>query len=94
MPTLGRSPAGTPSSPERSQLLNGRPRRGATLRATPVDLTDSELATVAQACRAMAHQEGERAKSLENPTVRGPIEGATRRYIALANELEAERRPR
>jgi hypothetical protein len=31
----------------------------------PLDLDDAELATAAQACRAMAHQEGERAKKLE-----------------------------
>jgi hypothetical protein len=28
----------------------------------PLDLTDAELATAAQACRAMAYLEGERAK--------------------------------
>jgi hypothetical protein len=38
----------------------------------PLDLTDAELATAATACRAMAYQEGERAKKLENPTLRGP----------------------
>jgi hypothetical protein len=43
-----------------------------------VDLTDLELATAAQACRAMVHQEGERAKRLENPTTRSPIEVAAR----------------
>jgi hypothetical protein len=31
----------------------------------PVDLTDPELAAAAQACRAMARQEGERARKLE-----------------------------
>jgi hypothetical protein len=46
----------------------------------PIDLTDAELATAAQACRAMAYQEGERAKKTENPTVRGPIENAAKRY--------------
>ena len=40
----------------------------------PLDLTDAELATAATACRAMAYQEGERAKKLENPTMRGPLE--------------------
>jgi hypothetical protein len=35
----------------------------------PPELTDAELAT---ACRAMAYQEGERAKKMENPTMRGP----------------------
>jgi hypothetical protein len=38
----------------------------------PLDLTDEELVTAATACRAMAYQEGERAKQMENPTTRGP----------------------
>jgi MoaA/NifB/PqqE/SkfB family radical SAM enzyme len=38
----------------------------------PLDLTDDELATAAQACRAMAYQEAQRAKAMENPTTRGP----------------------
>ena len=37
----------------------------------PLDLTDAELAT---ACRATAYQEGERAKKIENPTMRAPLE--------------------
>ncbi|MFZ0008126.1 MAG: hypothetical protein WAK94_07805 [Steroidobacteraceae bacterium] len=49
----------------------------------PLDLTDAELATAVQACRAMAYQEGERAKKMENPTTRGPIEAAAQRYAAL-----------
>jgi len=40
----------------------------------PLELTDAELATAATACRAMAYREGERAKALENPGMRGPIE--------------------
>jgi len=58
----------------------------------PLDLTDGELATAAQACRAMAFQEGERAKRLENPTTRAPIEQAAERYAALAEMFEAARR--
>ena len=57
-----------------------------------VDLADAELATAAQACRAMAFQEGERAKKLENPTTRGPIETAAMRYAALAEKMGAARR--
>jgi hypothetical protein len=34
----------------------------------PLELTDAELATAATAYRAMAYQEGERAKKMENPT--------------------------
>jgi hypothetical protein len=59
------------------------------LAAMPLDLTDSELATAATACRAMAYQESERAKKMENPTTRGPIEAAALRYAALAAKFEA-----
>ena len=58
----------------------------------PLDLTDTELATVAQACRAMAYQEGERAKRMENPSTRGPIERTAQRFAALAEKFEAARR--
>jgi hypothetical protein len=58
----------------------------------PLELTDAELQTAAQACRAMAYQEGERAKKLENPTTRGPIEDASKRYRALAEKFEAARK--
>ena len=58
----------------------------------PLELTDAELATAATACRAMSYQEGERAKKMENPTMRGPIESVARRYAALGEKLEAVRR--
>jgi hypothetical protein len=60
------------------------------------ELSDTELATAATACRAMAYQEGERAKKMENPTTRSPVESAARRYAALAEKLklEAARRKR
>jgi hypothetical protein len=58
----------------------------------PLDLTDAELAAAATACRAMAYQEGERAKKTENPTLRGPLENNSKRYAALAEKLEAARR--
>ena len=58
----------------------------------PLELSDAELATAATACRAMAYQEGERARKMENPTTRGPIEGASRRYAALAEKFEAARK--
>lgn len=58
----------------------------------PLDLTAEELATAATACRAMAYQGGERAKKMENPGMRGPIEAAARRYAALAEKFEAARR--
>jgi hypothetical protein len=56
----------------------------------PVDLSDAEL-TAATACRALAYQESERAKKMENPTMRGPVENAAKRYAALAGKLEAAR---
>jgi hypothetical protein len=58
----------------------------------PLDLTDTELATAATACRAMAYQEGKRAKEMENPTVRGPLENNSKRFAALAEKFEAARR--
>jgi hypothetical protein len=57
-----------------------------------LDLTDGELATAATACRAMAYQEGERAKRMENPTIRGPIENAAKRYAQLVQKFEAARK--
>jgi hypothetical protein len=60
----------------------------------PLDLTAVELATAAQACRALAFQEGERAKKMENPGMRGPIENAAQRYAALAGKFEAARKSR
>jgi len=60
----------------------------------PLDLTDAELATAATACRAMAYQEGERAKKLENPTIRGPLETNSKRFAALAEKFEAARKRR
>jgi hypothetical protein len=56
------------------------------------DLTDEELATAATACRAMAYQEGERAKKMENPTTRGPVENAAKRYAQLVEKFEAASR--
>jgi hypothetical protein len=61
----------------------------------PLDLTDAELATAATACRAMAYQEGERAKKTENPSLSPPLETNSKRYAALAEKFEAARkRPR
>jgi hypothetical protein len=61
--------------------------------AMPLDLSAEELAAAAQACRAMAYQEGERAKRMENPTTRGPIENTEKRYAALAERREPARKP-
>lgn len=61
------------------------------MRAMPLDLTAEELAIAAQACRAMAYQEGERARKMENPGMRAPLESTARRYAALAEKLEAAR---
>lgn len=58
----------------------------------PLDLSDAELSTAATACRAMAFQEGERAKTMENPGMRGPIERTAQRFASLAAKLEAARK--
>jgi hypothetical protein len=57
----------------------------------PLDLTDTELATAATACRAMAYQEEKRATQIENSTMRGPLENNAKRYAILAEKLEAAR---
>jgi hypothetical protein len=57
-----------------------------------LDLSDAELATAATACRAMAYQECERAKKMENPTMRVPLASNAKRYAALAEKLEAARK--
>ncbi len=62
--------------------------------AMPLDLTDAELSTAATACRAMAYQEGERAKKMENPGMRAPIENAAQRYAALAAKFERAKKTR
>jgi hypothetical protein len=56
-----------------------------------LDLTDAELATAATACRAMAYQEGERAKKMKNLSLRPPLEANSRRFAALAEKFEASR---
>jgi hypothetical protein len=63
-------------------------------RPMPLDLTDAELATAATACRGMAYQESERAKKMENPTMRGPIESTAKRAAALAEKFEQARKKR
>ena len=57
-----------------------------------LDLSDSELAMAAMACRSMAYREGEGAKTMENPTMRGTIEANARRFSDLAAKLEAARK--
>jgi hypothetical protein len=78
----------------RAGALHGRaPPSGATIAAMPLlDLTDLELETAARACRAMAYQEGEAAKRMENPGMRGPVENTVKRAAALAEKFEAARK--
>lgn len=56
-----------------------------------LDLTDLELETAARACRALAYQEEQAAKKMENPGMRGPIESTAKRAAALAEKFEATR---
>jgi hypothetical protein len=58
----------------------------------PLELTYLELETAARACRALAYQEGEAAKRMENPGMRGPIENTAKRAAGLAEKFEAARR--
>ena len=57
-----------------------------------LDLTDAELATAATACRAMAYQEAERAKKMENPSLRPPLETNSKRFAALAEKFVGARK--
>ena len=66
---------------------------GETMRACRSTSTDLELETAARACRALAYQEEQAAKKMENPGMRGPIENTAKRAAALAMKLEAARRP-
>ena len=79
-------------------VLHGRVRRSrASSQAPPpmpLELSDAELAPAATACRAMAYQAGERAKQMQNPTTRGPIEAAAHHFARLAKKLEMARRTR
>jgi hypothetical protein len=59
-----------------------------------LDLTDLELETAARACRALAYQEEQAAKKMENPGMRGPIESTAKRAAALAEKLERARNKR
>ena len=72
--------------------MDSRARRRDHARMPPLDLTDAELATTATACRAMSFQEAERAKSMENPGMRGPIERTAQRFAAPAEKFEAARK--
>jgi hypothetical protein len=58
-----------------------------------LELSDAELSTAATACRAMAYQEGERARAMSNPDMRRAIENTARRFAQLAARLETARRP-
>jgi hypothetical protein len=57
-------------------------------------LTDVELETVARACRAFAHQEGERVKKIENPQMRELAEVTVKRAATLAERFERARQKR
>jgi hypothetical protein len=49
-----------------------------------LNLSDAELQTAAMACRAMACQEGERAKGMENPDIKRPIQATAEQFAKLA----------
>lgn len=53
----------------------------------PLSLEDLEAA--AWACKAMSCQKERDAAAIENPTVRGPLELAAKRYADLARRFEA-----
>jgi hypothetical protein len=58
----------------------------------PLDLTDLELETAARAGRALAYQEEQAAKRMENPSMRGPVENTAKRGAAPAERFEGARK--
>jgi hypothetical protein len=58
---------------------------------TLLDLSDAELAT---ASRPTAHQDGERARKLEHPMMRAPVDEIARLYAALVRRLRTHRTAR
>jgi hypothetical protein len=82
------------SSSEHRATLHGRTLAtfGTICSVTPLNLTDLELETAARACRALAYQEEQAARRMENPDIRGPIENTAKRAAALAERFEAARR--
>jgi hypothetical protein len=57
----------------------------------PLDLTHLELEIAARACRALARQEEQAAKRIDNPGMRGPIENTAKLAAKLAEKFEAAR---
>lgn len=57
----------------------------------PLKLTDIELETAARAFSALAYQEEQTAKRMENPAKRGPVENTAERAALLAERFEAAR---
>jgi hypothetical protein len=52
----------------------------------------ARTATAARACRAPAYQEGQAAKRIENPSLRGPIEDTAKRAATLTKKFEDARK--
>jgi hypothetical protein len=73
-------------------------RRGAApaakFAAMPPQLTDYELETIARACRALAHREGEDAEKISDPALRAPVQQRARCAAALAERFERAGKPR
>jgi hypothetical protein len=57
-------------------------------------LTDYELETVARACRALAHREGEDASKISDPALRVPVRQRAECAAALAERFERARAKR
>ena len=57
-----------------------------------LELSEAELSTATTACRAIAYQEGERAKAMSDPDMRRPIENTAQRFARLAERFEAARK--
>jgi len=60
--------------------------------AMPPQLTDYEMETIARACRALAHREGEDAAKITDPALRAPVRQRAQCAAALAERFERARK--
>jgi hypothetical protein len=82
-----------PSSPERPPGLKRRAEASAAKSAAmPLQLTDYELETIARACRALAHREGEDAAKISDPALRTPVQERAQCAEVLAERFERARK--
>jgi hypothetical protein len=58
----------------------------------PPQLTDCEMETIARACRALAHVEGESAQKISDPALRVPVQQRAQCAAKLVERFERARK--